>query len=85
MKLKIHQYSKFFRCQPHMSAASTLNNGLFSNCSMELLVYSAFVTKSNKSHFYFEILQSREFQIIHSKTEVLIMKQICTIKDQRLS
>lgn len=68
-----------------MSAASTLNNGLFANCSMELLVYSIFVTKSNKSHFYFEILQSREFQTIHSKTEVLIMKQICSIKDQRLS
>lgn len=30
----------------------------------------------NESHFYFEILQSREFQIIHSKSEVLIMKQM---------
>lgn len=68
-----------------MTAASTLNNGLFANCSMELLVYSTFVTKSNKSHFYFEILQSREYQIILSKTEVLIIKQICSIKDQRLS
>lgn len=68
-----------------MSAASTLNNGLFANRSMELLVYSTFVTISNKSHFYFEILQSREYQIILSKTEVLIIKQICSIKDQRLS
>lgn len=44
-----------------------------------------FCYQINKSHFYFEILQSREFQIIHSKSEVLIMKQICFIKDQRLS
>lgn len=51
-----------------------LFNGIIS------IVY--FCYQINKSHFYFKILESQEFQI-HSKTEVLIMKQICFIKDQK--